>query len=195
MSSAVFGLVGVLLGSLTTAVVTIYRERLMTRREQAARDEQYERDRKTTRDIFQRDSILALQAAISDLIRAVHQELDRVLADYRQTGAWPARQWETPTATGWSDAVLRLEQARARVFDDQLRSLAAELRTLAGDSIWATSLATARQHSQAIEPLQIQFNETVTRILPSLLTRRRNAQIFKMPEQAHYLRIGLTCAA
>lgn len=140
----------------------------MTRREQAARDEQYERDRKTTRDIFQRDSILALQAAISDLIRAVHQELDRVLADYRETGAWPARQWETPTATGWSDAVLRLEQARARVFDDQLRSLAAELRTLAGDSIWATSLATARQHSQAIESLQIQFNETVTRILPSL---------------------------
>src|SRR5712664_3076255 len=85
----------------------------------------------TTRDTFQRDSILALQAAISDLIRAVHKELDRVLADYRQTGAWPARQWETPTATGWSDALLRLEQARARVFDDQLRSLAAELRTLA----------------------------------------------------------------
>jgi hypothetical protein len=47
MSSAVFGLVGVLLGSLSTSLLTIYRERLTTRREQAARDEQYERDRNT----------------------------------------------------------------------------------------------------------------------------------------------------
>jgi hypothetical protein len=168
MSSAVFGLLGVLLGSLTTSVLTVYHERLLTRREQAAREEQYERDRKTVRDTFQRDSILALQAAISDLIRAVYQELDRLVAEYRQTGTWPAREWETPTATGWSEAVLRLEQSRARVFDDQLRSLAAELRTLAGESIWATSLETARQHSRAIEPLQIRFNETVTRTLPSL---------------------------
>jgi hypothetical protein len=59
MSSAVFGLVGVLLGSLSTSLLTIYRERLTTRREQAARDEQYKRDRNTARDIFQRDSILA----------------------------------------------------------------------------------------------------------------------------------------
>ena len=167
-SNAVFGFVGVILGSLTTSVLTVYRERLTTRREKAARDEQYERDRKAARDTFQRDSILALQAAISDLIRAVYAELDRVLAEFSQTGNWPARQWETPTATGWSDAVLRLEQSRARVFDDQLRSLATELRTVAGDSIWADRHATAKQFSQGIEPLQIRFNEAVTNLLPSL---------------------------
>lgn len=165
-SQAVFGFVGVILGSLTTSVLTIYRERLMTRREKAARDEQYQRDRKAARDTFQRDSILALQTAISDLIRAVHQELDRVLVEFNQTGIWPARQWETPTATGWSDAVLRLELSRARVFDDQLRALAAELRTAAGDSIWADSHAVAKRLSQGIEPLQIRFNEAVTNILP-----------------------------
>jgi hypothetical protein len=143
-------------------------ERLATRREQAARDEQYKRDRKTARDTFLRDSILALQAAISDLIRAVYQELDRILAEFNRTGHWPARQWETPTAAGWSDAVLRLELARARVFDDQLRSLPTELRTLAGNSIWAGSLAAAKQHSQGIEPLQIRVNQAVTDILPSL---------------------------
>ena len=82
---AVVGLAGVLLGSLTTSVLTIYRERLATRREQAAGDEQYKRARKTARDTFQRDSILALQAAISDLIRAVYQELDRILAEFNQT--------------------------------------------------------------------------------------------------------------
>jgi hypothetical protein len=168
MAVAIFGFLGVLLGSLTTSVLAVYRERLTTRREQDTRDAQYERDRKAARDTFQRDSILALQTAISDLMRAVYQEQDRVLAEFRHTGQWPSRQWETPTATGWSDAVLRLELARARVFDDQLRSLAVELRTLAGDSIWAASLDAARQLGEGIEPLQVRFNEVVTEILPSL---------------------------
>ena len=168
MAVAIFGFVGVLIGSLTTSVLAVYQEKLTTRRDRDVRDAQYERDRETARDTFQRDSILALQTAISDLIRAVYQEQDRVLAEFRQTGQWAARQWETPRATGWSDAVLRLELARARVFDDQLRSLATELRALAGDSIWAASLDAARQHSEGIEPLQVRFNEVVTGILPSL---------------------------
>jgi hypothetical protein len=168
MSSAVFGLVGVLLGSLSTSILTIYRERLTTRREQAARDEQYERDRKAARDTFQRDSILALQSAISDLIRAAYQELDRVLAELKQTGDWATRTWETPTATGWSDAVLRLELAQARVFDDRLRFLAAELRDLAGKSIWAKNFAASKRHSRQMEPVYLQFNEVITNILPSL---------------------------
>src|SRR5207244_6127131 len=107
------------------SVVPVCRDRLTTGGGQEARDAQSERDRKAERDTFQRDSILALQTAVTDLMRAVYQEQDRVLAEFRRTGQWPARQWETPTATGWSDAVLRLELARARVFDDQLRSLAA----------------------------------------------------------------------
>jgi hypothetical protein len=168
MATAIFGFVGVVLGALTTSILTIYREKLTTRREQDARDALYEQERKTARDTFQRDSILALQTAISDLLRALYQEQDRVLAEFRQTRRWPARQWETPTATGWSDALLRLELARARVFNDRLRSLAAELRDLAGDSIWAASLDAAKQHGERIEPLQVQFNEAVTGILPSL---------------------------
>ena len=66
------------------------------------------------------------------------------------------------------DAVLRLELAQARVFDDQLRSLAGKLRTLAGESIWAKSLAASKRRSQDMEPLYLQFNEAVTNILPSL---------------------------
>ena len=54
---------------------------------------------------------------------------------FNQVGDWTARKRETPTATGWSDAMLRLALAQARVFDDQLRSLAAKLRNLAGESI------------------------------------------------------------
>jgi len=124
MSSAVFGLVGVILGSLSTSISTIYRERLTTHREQLARDEQYQRDRKAVRDAFQRESILALQTAISDLIRAAYQELDR--------------------------------------------SLAAELRDLAGKSIWADSLAASKRHSRKMEPVYLEFNEVITNVLPSL---------------------------
>ena len=102
------------------------------------------------------------------MIRAAYTELDRILAELNQTGQWAARKWETPTATGWSDAVLRLELAQARVFDDQLRSLAGELRTLAGASIWAESLGASKRHSQKMEPVYVQFNEAITSALPSL---------------------------
>jgi hypothetical protein len=64
--------------------------------------------------------------------------------------------------------VLRLELAQARVFDDQLRSLAADLRTLAGESIWAKSLAASKRHSQKMEPVHLQFNEAITSALLSL---------------------------
>jgi hypothetical protein len=132
------------------------------------RNEQYERERKAARDAFQRESILALQVAISDVIGVVYEELDRMIAVSQQTRTWPTREWENPTAAGWSAAVLRLELSRARVFDSEIRSLADELRNVAGDSVWANSVDVAKQHSQRIEPLQIRFNEAVTRILPLL---------------------------
>ncbi len=168
MTAAIFGFAGVLLGSLTTSILTIYREHLVTRREHAVREQQHERDRKAARDTFQRDSILALQSAVTDLIEAAYAELDRLLAESRRTGEWSARQWETPTAAGWSTALLSLESSRARVFDDEIRSLADELRTTAGESVWAVDLDTAREASQKIEPLLGRFNAAVTAILPAL---------------------------
>jgi hypothetical protein len=47
--------------------------------------------------------------------------------------------------------VLKLETSRARVFDDEIRSLATELRTLAGDSVWAKSLESAKETSRRLE--------------------------------------------
>jgi hypothetical protein len=54
------------------------------------------------------------------------------------------------------------------VFDDETRSLATELRTLAGDSVWATTLEAAKETSRRLEQLQIQFHDAVARALPSL---------------------------
>lgn len=167
-SEAVFGFVGVLLGSLTTSVLTIYKDRLTARHETQLRDQQYERDRKAARDAFQRESICALQIAVADLIKAVYDELDRQLAEWPDSDIWPARKWETPTAKGWSEAVLHLELSSARVLDQQLRDLAGQLRTLAGNTIWATDLATARQYSKQLEPMQIRLNQTAAQIFQSL---------------------------
>jgi len=167
-SEALFGFIGVVLGSLTTSALTIYQERVTGKREISIRDQQYEHDRKSSRDVFQRESILTLQSAVMDMIQASYDEVDRILAELQQTGEWRARQWETPTAIGWSAAVLKLESSRARVFDDELRSLATELRTVAGDSVWAQNLESAKQAGRQLEPLQRRFHEAVTRVLPTL---------------------------
>ncbi len=168
MASAIFAFVGVLLGSLITSVLTIYKDRLTARHEIRIRDQQYERDRLADRDAFQRESILSLQTAVSDVIKAAYDELDRLLAEFRESGSWPARQWETPTAKGWSEAVLQLQLSAARVLNKGLRELAQEIQRAAGDAIWATDLATARRHCDRIEPLHVRFNDTANRIFASL---------------------------
>jgi hypothetical protein len=168
MAVALFGFAGVLLGSLTTAVLTIYRERLVNKREIEVLERQHQRERKSSHDTFQRESILALQSAVTDLIKAVYEELDRVLAEFRQTGQWSGRRWETPTAVGWSAAILSLESSRARVFDEELRALAGELKTVAGNAVWAQDVKSAKEFSQPIEPLLDRFHRAVTRILPTL---------------------------
>ncbi|MEV0584022.1 hypothetical protein [Nonomuraea sp. NPDC050310] len=168
MNEALAGLVGVLVGSIITAIVTIYAERQKGKREAAQGDRQYERERRSVRDAFQRDSILALQTAVVDLITAAYAELDRLIAASKETGQWPARQWETPTAVGWSPALLLLKSSRARVFNEDIRSLATELEKVSGDSIWAKNLDDAKQHSRRLEPLLDRFNDAVAHTLPSL---------------------------
>ncbi len=165
---ALFGFAGVILGALTTSLLTIYRDRLTVRQENLVRDQQYERNRESAVSAFQRESILALQTAITDLIKAAYSEMDRMIAEVAKTGAWPVRKWATPTAVGWSDSLLSLETSRARVFDADLRSLADELRTTAGESIWADTPEGCKERSQHLEPLLERFNERVNKILPTL---------------------------
>jgi hypothetical protein len=168
VEAAIFGFIGVVFGSISTAVLTIYKERVTGRREIEQRDRQHARDRAIVRDVFQRDSILALQTSVTSLIGAAYAELDRLLVVYRETGIWQARTWDTPTATDWSSALLNLENARARVFDDELRRIAVELRDSAANSIWAASRESAQEHSGPLERLNTQFNNAVRQALPPL---------------------------
>jgi hypothetical protein len=168
LATAIFGFIGVIFGSIATAWLTIYKERIATRREIDLRERQYERDRRVALEVFQRDSILALQSSVTNLISAAYSELDRLLALHRKTGVWQTRTWDTPTAQEWSTTLLSLENARARVFDDDLRMIAAELREQAGRSIWATSRDAAEECSKPLEELNARFNDAVRRALPPL---------------------------
>jgi hypothetical protein len=167
-SEAVFGFIGVILGSASTALLTVYRERLVTRREREAREHQREQDRKDQHDTFQRESLLTLQDAVSDLIKAVYTELDRMLKELQQTSKWPARQWETLTATGWEDAELRLQVSCARVFDEEIRSLSRGILGVAMKIIWAGSLDDAKHLNAQLDQLHERFNGLVANAFPRL---------------------------
>src|SRR5437773_10791113 len=52
-AEALFGFAGVVLGSLTTSVLTVYRERLVNKREIAVVERQHERERTSSHDTFQ----------------------------------------------------------------------------------------------------------------------------------------------
>jgi hypothetical protein len=152
----------------TTAALTVYRERLVSSREREARQQQREQDRKDQRDAFQRQSLLALQEAISDLMKAVYNEQDRMLKEMQQTDRWPARQWETPTATGWEDAELRLSVSRARIFDEVLRDVARDIHEVAMKTIWASNIDEAKQLNVQLRKLHERFNALIINVFPEL---------------------------
>lgn len=167
-AEALYGFIGVLLGSATTTVLTVYRERLVGSREREARQHQREQDRKDERNSFQRQSILALQDAVSDLVKAVYNEQDRMLEEMRETSRWPSRLWETPTAEGWEDANLLLQVSRARVFDEAIRNEARDIRDSARACIYAGSLDETKKMNNQLRRLYERFNDMIADVLPGL---------------------------
>lgn len=165
---ALYGFIGVVLGSATTAVVTIYQERLVGTREREARSHQQDQERRDKKNTFQRESLLALQDATSDLIKAVYNEQDRMLKEMRTVKKWPSRQWETPTAAGWEDANLLMQALRARVFDEKIRDLSGLIQVKARECIYAGTLEEAREVNVQLRELYINFNDLIAGLLPEL---------------------------
>lgn len=58
---------------------------------------------------FQRESILALQSTVSDLVKSVYDEQDRMLLGLEKTQCWPVRQWEARLLLLLTDTEMRLE--------------------------------------------------------------------------------------
>jgi hypothetical protein len=166
--SAIFGLIGVLIGSVITVFGTVYREQITSRREREARTHAAAQDKSIQLAIFQRETVLSLQDAVVAVVRSVYDEQDRMLQILAETGEWRARRWETPTAQGWADAQLRLQSLRARIFDDDLRTLAGEIRATARASIWAASVEDAKNSNVTLTDLAGRFNDVVAERLKDL---------------------------
>jgi hypothetical protein len=131
MWQAVLGFVGVVLGGAIVGGVALRQVQLVTDREREARQVERELARKDARDVFQRQTVLALQDAVADLLRMVVHLHDEAVNAEEKTGHWsaPSRFDELPA--DFEEHFVCVQGLRARVFDDGLRRLVAELNTAA----------------------------------------------------------------
>jgi hypothetical protein len=118
--------------------------------------------------VFQRQSILSLQDAVTDLIKAVYNEQDRMLGVMRETKRWPVREWETPTAVGWEDANLLLQVSSARVFNGEISGLSRQIRDKARECIYNGSLDETKSANAQLRELYDRFNLVIASVLPGL---------------------------
>jgi hypothetical protein len=119
-------------------------------------------------DIFQRATVLALQSAVSDLVKSVYGEQDRMLVAMERTNRWPVRllgKIHRCWLGGRRDAAWVL---RVRVFDEEISELAGRVRAASKKSVWAKHIDDAKQSNQLLEKLFEDFNEKVGKVLPKL---------------------------
>jgi hypothetical protein len=131
MWQAVLSFVGVVLGGAIVGGVALRQLQLVTDREREARLVERELARKDARDVFPRDTLLALQDAVADLLRMVVSLHDEAVKAEEKTGHWPEPSRLDGLPADFEEHVVCVQGLRARVFDDRLRRLVAELTTAA----------------------------------------------------------------
>lgn len=129
--SAVAAAAGVVAGALISSVGVVLGERLVGRREREARQAQRQQQLDDQHAAFQRDTILALQEAIGDLWSQSADAYNKAALKQAQTGEWPRT--DLTIVPNFNKASAQVNALRARVFDDELRSLANEVVR----AIWA----------------------------------------------------------
>jgi len=132
---AVAGAVGVVVGALISSVEVMLRERLVGCREREAQQAQRQQLLDDQRATFQRDTILALQQAIGDLWSQSADAHNQASRQQAATGEWPRT--DLTVVPTFNKVSAQVNALRARVFDDELRSLASEVvRALSAGPAW-----------------------------------------------------------
>jgi hypothetical protein len=131
MWQAVLALVGVVIGGVLAGGVALRQVQLLTDREHAARQAEREQARKDARDAFQRDTILALQDAVADLLRMVVDLHGEAVDAEEKMGHWPASGRFGELRASFDEQFVCVQGLRARLFDDALRRLVADVATSA----------------------------------------------------------------
>jgi hypothetical protein len=101
-------------------------------------------------------------------VKSVYDEQDQMVTELAVTSQRPARKWTTPTAKGWTDAVMRLVASQARVFDEELTRLSKRIRSASKRAVWAPTAAEAQEADDELEEVFDAFNDRAAAILPSL---------------------------
>jgi hypothetical protein len=128
-----------------------------------------EQERTDRREAFERETLLALQDAISDMRKVTLQDYKRKVVMMEKRGSWPQPSIGLLLTIGWSQADDRMLALRARILDDELQKLVEGF----GD---ATTLAiTAQSQSDADEWIVQagsrlgEVNRRIGEVLPRLL--------------------------
>jgi hypothetical protein len=123
MGQAELAFVGVILGAAITGAISLAQVRFVTARERKAQQMRREQERVNRREGFERDTLLALQDAISKMREVILREYERKTALMAERGSWPEASASVLLSSEWLQADDRLILLRARVLDEELQQL------------------------------------------------------------------------
>ena len=157
MSTAVWGFLGVILGGVLTGAASLLQAQLVARREREAQQALRAQKLSDERAAFQRDTILALQSAMTEFwsnVMTVHLEEGQPLADVLPPQA--------------AELHWRINMLRGRVFDDELRRLVVEVQGQIHRARMADDPRVGRHHALEAEHRSGEMHERVNALLREL---------------------------
>jgi hypothetical protein len=163
MESAVWGLIGALVGAFAS-IATTY---IQTRNEKYLREVEERRQRDERLRAFQRDTLIEVQDALHDFWRMATRCYLEDEAAFKKTGKWAAQLLSEEVNEGHRALARRVTILLERIADDQLRSNVKKvLNTLASMSIAREKTAADRvYYSMAEEGPQVM--EQIGKVLRS----------------------------
>ena len=168
MWQAVLIFVGVVLGGAIAGGVMLRQQQLIIDREHEARRAERELAREDSRHAFQRDTLLAIQDAVADLLRTAVYVHDEVVNAEEKTGHWPAPRPFDELPAGFAEHFACVQALRARVFDEEVRRLVADLDTATLRAIHAGDRDSAARLMLALSDTNKQLQERIHTLLMEL---------------------------
>jgi hypothetical protein len=168
MWQAVLVFIGVVLGGAIAGGVTLWLVQLTTHREREARQAEQEMARKDARDVFQRDTVLAFQDAVADLLRMVVDLHDEAIQAEEKNGYWPVPRHLDELPASFDEHFASVQGLRARVFDEELRRLVAELNMSVLGAVRAGDRASAAHTINGLRDRNEQLQERIHTLLKEL---------------------------
>ena len=163
MEAAAWGLIGTLVGALTSIGTTW----LSSRNSYSLQGARLGEERAERARSFQRETLLALQEAIHDALRLNARAHLEAHEAYRQTGKWGDRLLTEEVNEGSRLAYRRVSILVERVSDDPLRTMVKALTRLAAEGSFVRSEHDAELNQQKLTAEALTVFESLGSVLRS----------------------------